>query len=93
MRKNGRVLIMGDGLKAPKSGKKMPGVKRLRQESGSNTKPKYISTQAIAILVSGLKTVFAVPCIGRIHDGLVFSNRTKLTQLDKMKRQQAGLRI
>ena len=86
MRKNGRVLIVGDGLKAPKSGKKMPGVKRLHQESGSNTKPEYImghSTQAIAILVGALRTVFAVPLIGRIHEGIVFSNRAKLTQLDR----------
>jgi hypothetical protein len=65
----------------------MPGVKKLHQESESNTKPEYImghSTQAIAILVGALRTVFAVPLVGRIHEGLVFSNRTKLTQLDKM---------
>jgi hypothetical protein len=87
MRINGRLLIVADGLKAPKSGKKMPGVKKLHQESDSNTKPEYImghSTQAIAILVGALRTVFAVPLIGRIHEGVVFSNRTKLTQLDKM---------
>lgn len=86
-RVNGRVLIVADGLKTPKSGKKMPGVKKLHQESDSNTKPEYImghSTQAIAILVGALQTVFAVPLVGRIHEGLVFSNRTKLTQLDKM---------
>jgi hypothetical protein len=87
LRTNGRILIVGDGLKAPKSGKKMPGVKKLHQESDSNTKPEYImghSTQAIAILVGSLRTVFAVPLVGRIHEGVVFSNRTKLTQLDKM---------
>ena len=87
LRKNGRLLIVGDGLKAPKSGKKMPGVKKLHQESDSNTKPEYImghSTQAVAILVGALRTVFAVPLIGRIHEGLVFSNRDKHTQLDKM---------
>ena len=87
MRINGRLLIVGDGLKAPKSGKKMPGVKKLHQESESNTKPEYImghSTQALAILVGALRTVFAVPLIGRIHEGIVFSNRTKLTQLDKI---------
>jgi len=87
LRTNGRILIVGDGLKAPKSGKKMPGVKKLHQESDSNTKPEYImghSTQAIAILVGSLRTVFAVPLVGRIHEGVVFSNRTKHTQLDKM---------
>jgi len=87
IRKNGRLLIVGDGLKAPKSGKKMPAVKLLHQESDSNTKPEYImghSTQATAILVGALRTVFAVPLIGRIHEGVVFSNRDTLTQLDRM---------
>lgn len=87
LKKNGRLLIVGDGLKAPKSGKKMPAVKRLHQESDSNTKPEYImghSTQAVALLVGTLRTVFAVPLTSRIHEGLVFSNRDKLTQLDKM---------
>jgi len=87
IRKNGRLLIVGDGLKAPKSGKKMPAVKLRHQESDSNTKPEYImghSTQATAILVGALRTVFAVPLIGRIHEGVVFSNRDTLTQLDRM---------
>ncbi len=85
--KNGRLLIVGDGLKAPKSGRKMPAVKLLHQESDSNTKPEYImghSTQAVAILVGALRSVFAVPVASRIHDGVVFSNRDKLTLLDKM---------
>ncbi|HAM51098.1 MAG TPA: IS4 family transposase, partial [Nitrospiraceae bacterium] len=30
---NGRILVVGDGLKIPKEGKKMPGVKLLHQES------------------------------------------------------------
>ncbi len=42
------------------------------------------STQATAILVGALRTVFAVPLIGRIHEGVVFSNRDTLTQLDRM---------
>lgn len=54
---NGRLLIVGDGLKVPKSGKKMPAVKLLHQTSDSNTKPEYIlghSCQAVAILVGSL---------------------------------------
>jgi len=38
---NGRLLIVGDGIKVPKTGRKMPGVKLLHQESDSNTKPHY----------------------------------------------------
>ncbi len=85
--KNGRLLIVGDGLKIPKSGKKMPGVKLLHQESDSNTKPEYImghSCQAVALLVGALQSVFAVPLASRIHEGLVFSNRDETTLLDKM---------
>jgi hypothetical protein len=85
--KNGRLLIVGDGLKIPKSGKKMPGVKLLHQESDSNSKPEYImghSCQAVAILVGALQSVFAVPVASRIHEGLAFSNRDKSTLLDKM---------
>ena len=92
--KNGRLLIVGDGLKAPKSGRKMPAVKLLHQESDSNTKPEYImghSTQAVAILVGALRSVFAVPVASRIHEGVVFSNRNKLTLLDKMMRMVDSL--
>lgn len=84
---NGRLLIVGDGLKVPKSGRKMPAVKRLHQSSDSNTKPEYImghSCQAVAVLVGALQSVFAVPLAGRIHEGVVLSNRDSKTLLDKM---------
>lgn len=84
---NGRLLIVGDGIKVPKSGKKMPGVKLLHQESESNTKPQYImghSCQAVAILAGALQSVFAVPLASRIHEGILFSNRDGRTLLDKM---------
>lgn len=84
---NGRYVVVGDGIKAAKEGKKMPGVKLLHQESDSNSKAEYImghSCQAVAILVSALATVFAVPLACRIHEGVVFSNRCRHTLLDKM---------
>ena len=39
LRVNDRLVLVGDGIKVPKRGKKMPGVKLLHQESESNTKP------------------------------------------------------
>lgn len=84
---NERLVLVGDGIKIPKRGKKMPGVKLLHQQSDSNTKPDYImghSFQAIALLVQAAQTVFAVPLTSRIHEGVVFSNRDKRTLLDKM---------
>lgn len=87
LRVNGRVLLVGDGLKVPKEGKKMPAVKSLHQQSESNSKPTYImghSFQAVGILAGALSSVFAVPLVSRIHEGVVFSNRDKRTLLDKI---------
>ena len=89
VRVNGRLVLVGDGIKAPKRGKKMPAVKLLHQQSESNTKPEYImghSMQAVGLLVHAAKSVFSVPLAVRIHEGLVWSNRDKRTLLDKMLR-------
>lgn len=87
VRVNGRLVLVGDGIKIPKRGKKMPAVKLLHQQSNSSTKPEYImghSLQAICLLVDAALTVVAVPLAVRIHEGLVWSNRDKRTLLDKM---------
>jgi DDE superfamily endonuclease len=83
----GMTVWVGDGLKAPKEGRKMPAVKKLHQASANNSKPEYIfghSFQAIGLLVTHtLGAVFAVPISSRIHEGAVFSNRDRRTLLDK----------
>jgi hypothetical protein len=83
-----RLVLLADGIKAPKEGKRMPGVKMLHQQSASNTKPEYImghSLQAASLLVHGAPgQVAAVPLATRIHEGLVFSNRDTSTLLDKL---------
>ena len=87
LRVNGRPVLVGDGIKIPKAGRKMPAVKKLHQPSESNTKPEYIfghSCQAVAVLTQALSSVFALPLACRIHEGVVFSNRDKRTLLDKM---------
>jgi DDE superfamily endonuclease len=79
---NGRPVLLGDGLKAPKRGRKMPAVKLLHQVSESNTKPAYImghSIQVVSVLASAASSFFAVPLSARIHEGLVFSNRDQRT--------------
>ncbi len=96
LRVNGRLLLVGDGIKIPKEGKKMPAVKGLHQQSDSNSKSPFImghSFQAIGILVGALNNVFAVPLISRIHEGVVFSNRHKRTLLDKMVSLIESLKI
>jgi hypothetical protein len=87
LRVNGRPVLAGDGIKVAKAGRKMPGVKKLHQQSESNTKPEYIfghSCQAVAVLTQALSSVFALPLACRIHEGTVFSNRDHRTLLDKM---------
>ena len=87
LRIGGRPVLVGDGIKVAKAGRKMPGVKKLHQQSESNTKPEYIfghSCQAVAVLTQALSSVFAIPLACRIHEGVVFSNRDKRTLLDRM---------
>ena len=84
---NDRPIFIGDGIKLAKSGRKMPAVKKLHQESTNNTKPPFIyghSCQAIALLVGCAQSFFALPITCRIHEGIMFSNRQTKSLLDKM---------
>src|SRR3989344_1068792 len=83
----GRVIIVGDGVKIPKEGRKVPGVKSLHQESESNSKAEFImghSFQAVALLTSAFGYFFATPLAAEIHEGVVESNRDPRTLLGKM---------
>ena len=87
LRVNGRLVLVGDGIKVGKQGRKMPGVKLLHQASESNTKAEYImghSLQAVSVLVQAAKSILAVPLTARIHEGVVETNRDKRTLMDKM---------
>jgi len=93
---NGRYLLVGDGIKVGKEGKKMPGVKLLHQESESNSKAEYImghSIQAISILARGLSTYFSIPLIGIIHEGIRFNYKDSRTLLDKMFEMLSDLEL
>ena len=95
-RVNSRPVLIADGKKIAKSGKKMPAVKSMFQESESNSKPTYImghSTQAISILARAANTLFAVPLDIQIHEGVIFSNRDKRTLLDKLVSLVSGLKL
>jgi hypothetical protein len=95
-RVDGRLVLIGDGIKKSKTGKKMPAVKSLHQASDSNTKPEYImghSCQALALLVQVGKSFQAIPLTARIHEGLVFSNRDARTLLDKFLLLLAALQL
>jgi hypothetical protein len=93
---NNRFIIVGDGIKIGKEGKKIPGVKCLHQDSQTNSKAKFImghSIQAISIIVKGLSNYFAVPLVGEIHEGFNFDCRDKRTLLNKMFDMLISLKI
>jgi hypothetical protein len=82
----GRPVLVGDGLKRPKEGKKMPAVKSLHQESHNNSKAPFImghSLQAVALLVQAAGSCLAVPVVARIHEGLRWSQNERATLIDK----------
>jgi len=96
VRVNGKCVLVADGIKIGKEGKKMPAVKRLHQDSESNSKAEYImghSLQAVAMLVKGLSTYFAVPLTAQIHEGVRFDCKDTRTLLDKMVEMLVGLKI
>ena len=87
VRVNGRPVVLVDGLKRPKEGRKMPGVKSLHQESRCNAKASFImghSLQAVALLVQVAGVCLAVPVAARIHEGVVWTARDRRTLLDKL---------
>lgn len=84
---NGRIVLLADGIKVPKAGRKMPGVKLLYQSSDNNTKAPYFmghSCQAISLLVKADDSHVAVPLATRIHEGFKRTNRDTRTILDKL---------
>ncbi len=94
VRVNGRIVVLADGLKRPKEGRKMPAVKSLHQESRCNAKASFImghSLQAVALLVQAAGICLAVPVAARIHEGIVWSARDRRTLLDKLSTLLLGL--
>jgi hypothetical protein len=94
VRVRGRSVVLVDGLKRPKEGRKMPAVKSLHQESRCNAKAAFImghSLQAVAILAQCAGACLAVPVAARIHEGVVWSARDRRTLLDKLGALLLGL--
>ena len=69
---NGMPVMVGDGTKKSKEGKKMPCVKRLHQESEDSSKPSYIFGHMfgmIGVLAGDIGKLFCIPLSIKIHDG------------------------
>ena len=70
---DGRLLLAGDGIKISKEAEKMPGVKRLHQESDNSGKAPYIYGHhhgVIGILAGWVKKLFCIPLCAEPHEGV-----------------------
>ena len=66
-------ILVGDGVKQSKEGRRMPGVKKLFQESENSAKPEYIHGHmfgGLGILAGSVRNWACIPLSIRIHDGL-----------------------
>lgn len=66
-------VLVGDGVKQSKEGRRMPGVKKLFQESENSAKPEYIHGHmfgGLGILAGSVRNWACIPLIIRLHDGL-----------------------
>jgi hypothetical protein len=84
-RLKGQRVYVGDGIKVGKEGRKMPGVKRLHQESEDVSKPEWIRGQyfsALGLLLSSDKALFASLMVLKVHDGI--EEEAEVTLVEKM---------
>lgn len=66
-------VLVGDGVKQSKEGRRMPGVKKLFQESENSAKPEYIHGHmfgGLGILAGSVRSWACIPLSIRLHDGL-----------------------
>ncbi|WLR41398.1 transposase [Bacillus carboniphilus] len=73
-KKDGITILVGDGVKQSKEARKMPGVKRLHQESENSSKAEFIFGHmfgGIGVLIGDpSKKLFCLPLSIRLHDGV-----------------------
>lgn len=73
-KEDGMTILVGDGVKQSKEARKMPGVKKLHQESENSSKAEYIFGHmfgGIGVLVGAFSAkMFCVPLSMKIHDGV-----------------------
>jgi hypothetical protein len=72
-RLNGQLVYVGDGIKVGKEGNKMPGVKRLHQESANVSKAEWIRGHyfgALGLLLGAGDALFATPIAVELQDGI-----------------------
>lgn len=82
----GMPVLATDGVKVAKSGRKMPAVKTIHQESGPNTKPEFItghSCLSVSLMAVRNGEAVAVPVGTQIAEGVRFNNNDRRTIHDR----------
>jgi len=70
---SGRPLLIGDGIKVAKEGRKMPAVKALHQDSGNNSKKTTIWGHhhgVVGVATGTLEKIFCTPLRAELHEGV-----------------------
>jgi hypothetical protein len=86
-RLKGQPVYIGDGIKVPKEGRKMPLIKKLHQESDNVTKPEWIRGHyfgALSLLFQSGDSLLAVPVTFEIQDGVEKTDDSSPSLVDKM---------
>jgi hypothetical protein len=68
-----RFILIGDGVKQAKEGRKMPGVKKLHQESDNSSKGEYIHGHlfgGLGILAGNGVKYYSILLSVRLHEGI-----------------------
>jgi hypothetical protein len=71
-RVDGKPVFIADGVKQSKEGRKIPGVKKLGQESENSAKPRYIFAHlfgTVGVLLGTADRLFCALLSMRLHDG------------------------
>ena len=79
-------VLVGDGVKQSKEGRRMPGVKKLFQESENSAKPEYIHGHmfgGLGILAGSIRNWACIPLSIRLHDGLQAARGWKGASISK----------
>lgn len=66
-------ILVGDSVKQSKEERRMPGVKKLFQESENSAKPNYIHGHmfgGLGILAGNVRNWSYIPICIRLHNGL-----------------------
>ena len=78
VKESGRNILIGDGVKQPKEGRKMPGVKSMRQDSDNSSKKEYIHGHlfgSIGVLAGNETKQYCILLSARLHDGIAAIQR------------------